>query len=301
MNRPKDLHRLDVFHLTAKNKSFTKAAEGLNISGSMVSQHISKLENQLDIKLFNRSTRLVRLTEAGRLLYQASQDVFDRLEVAVSNIDDVKFEPSGVIRISAQSNFAMLYLIPLMNEFSQRFPDIGFDLLLDDQVQDLRQQSIDISFTVGEIENSDYYAIKLQEFELLICASPDYLLNREIPKTLEDLKNHSCILLSTLKNMNVWSFYNPDAELESVYIRSKTTTNSGQALEALARSGAGIAILPDLFAANALQNGSLIKLLPDYYSEKLCVYAVYHQQLHRTSFTIRCFIEFIEDAMKNSG
>lgn len=297
MKLPKDLHRLDVFNLTAEHGSFTKAAQALDISASMVSQHISKLETQLETKLFNRSTRVVRLTESGRLLYTASQDVFRRLEAALSNIDEVKQVPRGNIRINTQSNFAEIYLIPLLKQFSQNFPEVGFELIISDDVKDLRQESIDISFTVGQIENSDYYATRLNEFGLTICASPKYLEGKKHPKVLADLKDHDCILLSVLKDKNSWSFYNAKDELETIYLSTKAFTNSGIALKSMVESGLGIARIPDFIVRKSIDEGSLVELLPDYYSHRLSIYAVYHQQLHDSSFTIRSFVKFVKERL----
>lgn len=300
MIRTYALHRLDVFYEVAQTGSFSQAALALNISGSMASQHISKLERQLDVKLFHRNTRVVRLTEAGKILYQASDEVFDRLNRARNTIDEVQRTPRGLIRISSQSNFAELYLIPLLAEFQAMHKAVSFDLNIDDQVLDLREKAIDVSFTVGRVQDSDYYATKLMGFDLILCASPDYLKRHTTPTRLDQLLEHTVIGINTVKEGSHISFYNAQGQLESVPISKAAQTNSGLALKAMLCSGIGCATIPDFIVRDKLKSGELVQFLSDYTLPNMGIYAVCNQQLKKESYTVRSFVRFMRTAMKDN-
>jgi DNA-binding transcriptional LysR family regulator len=234
-------------------------------------------------------------------LFAASQEIFSRMEQVISSIDEAQKKPRGSIRISVQSNFAVLYLIPIINEFCQIYPEIGFDLNIDDKVEDLRQQQIDISFTVGEIEDSAYYSLPLKKFTRIPCGAIAYLEKAGTPTRLEDFQNHRFVSLSLLKNQNTLSLFNAAGVEETVYLNSSIQASSGLALAELLKSGSGLAVMPSFIVEDLINEGKLRRVLPGYYSREYGVFAVYHQKLQQSSYTIRSFIQFVQDAMTAHG
>ena len=293
MNPLKLPHRIDVFHYTVKFGSFTQAADFMNLTSSMVSQHVAKLEDELDAKLLNRTTRRLSLTTAGEHLYQASRDIFDRLEEALTEIHQIQSEPAGRVVVNSQSDFGAKFIIPLAHKFMQMYPKIIIEIQLDDEVRDLQQNQIDVSFTLGRLKDSNYRAVKLGDFETILCASKHYLKKYGHPKVLNDLHNHQYILMSAIYNPRKWTFYGPDNQSEKITLKAGIMTNNSQGLQAFVNAGAGIAILPDIFIQDSLKSGDLLRVLPQYSLPAQGVYAVYNDRI-RLPFCVRTFIDFIK-------
>lgn len=292
-------HRIDVFHQTVIHHSFAQAAKSLNISTSMVSQHIAKLESELGTKLFNRTTRIISLTPAGEKLSKAAANIYDVLDNVLSDIHQIQNEPSGKITINSQSDFGVTRLIPLTNTFLQRYPRVSVDINLDDKVQDLTRQKIDVSFRLGKLQDSNYHAIKLGEFDTILCASAQYVAKHGYPKQVQDLKNHPFISLSILPNADRWVFTSSDNSTESVTLNSTVSTNSSRGLQAFVAEDMGYAIIPDFIIDDKLKNGQFVRILPKYCIPTFGIYAVYHERV-RLPFAVRSFINHVKQGMKKT-
>jgi DNA-binding transcriptional LysR family regulator len=293
-------HRLDVFYLTARHGSFTQAANVLDITSSMVSQHVAKLEDELGAKLLNRTTRRLSLTLAGEQLFNTCRDVFDRLDQGLSEIHQIQSEPAGHVVVNAQTDFGEKYIIPLSYKFMQIYPKITVDIQLDDEVRDLQQNQIDVSFTLGKLRDSNYRAIKLGDFETILCASSGYLKKHTQPNVLSDLHNHHYVLMSAINNPRKWAFRGPGNTTEKITLSGGIMTNSSQGLQAFVKAGAGIAILPEIFIRDSLRSGDLKRVLPQHCLPAQGIYAVYSDR-QRLPFCVRTFIDFIKKEYKNDA
>ena len=293
-------HRLDIFHYIVKYNSFTHAAEKLGLSPSMVSQHIAKLESELNVKLLNRTTRLIALTPSGEKLFAATTQVFEILDSSLSEINKIQNEASGHLVINSQSDFAEKCLITLANQFREKYPRVSIDINLDDQVQDLVQQHIDISFTLGVLRDSNYHAIKLGGFETILCASAEYAKRHKLPKILSELSQHNFIQLSVLKNPNKWTFIDSNNQREKVILEGNISTNSSRGLQAFVRESAGIAAIPDFIIEDELDSKEFVRVLPQYSVPALGVFAVYNDRV-RLPFVVRSFIKHVQEGVASSA
>ena len=293
-------HRLDVFHHIAKYNSFTRAAQKLALSPSMISQHVAKLEAHLGVKLLNRTTRIIALTPSGEKLFAATTQMFETLDSALSDIHQIKNEPTGRIVINSQSDFGEKCLIPLANQFRLKYPHVSIDISLDDQVQDLIEQHIDVSFSLGTLRDSNYHAIKLGQFDTVLCASARYAKDNSLPQSLDELQQHNFIQLSVLKNPKKWTFVNQNKQKETIKLDGDISTNSSRGLQAFVREDSGIAAIPDFIIAEELKRKELVRVLPQYSVPALGIYAVYNDRV-RLPFVVRTFVNYVQKGMNSSS
>lgn len=290
-------HRLDVFHCVVQLQSFSKAADALGLTSSMVSQHIAKLEKEVGARLFNRTTRLIALTQAGERLFKASESVFTNLEQALSDIHAFQHELSGTITVNAQSDFGARCLIPLVMQFMQQHPKVMIDVILDDEIRDHAQHGIDLSLTIGQLNDSSYHAVKLGEVTPLLCVSRHYLECHKAPKTLKQAKRCDHVALGLLHQPHSWVFFDKKKQRHLINFNQGKVVHSSQALYAFVKAGAGLGVLLDFIARDDLQKGELVHLLPEYSLSSVGLYAIYQNREHLPA-RIRTLLEFLKVEIK---
>lgn len=295
MNKPYLPHRLDVFYLTVQLQSFRKAAQALDLTSSMVSQHIAKLEAEVGARLLNRTTRLLALTPAGERLHQACQQLFPHLEQALDEIYTLQNQLSGYIYINAQTDFGARCVIPLAVQFMQQHPKVDVQVILDDQRRDHIEHKLDMSIVLGKLHDSSYHAVKLGETEPLLCANPDLLKRQGMPEDLVASRNLPHVSLSILEQ-RAWVFYQQQQK-QVVNYPIGTAVSSSQALHAYISAGAGIGVLLDFIAQEQLQKGELVQLFPEWRIPKVGIYALYTNRQHLPE-RVRCFINFLKENMQ---
>ena len=186
----KNMH---LFVEVAKASSFRRAAEVLGIPNSTVSRRIAEMELDVGLRLFNRSTRRVELTEGGRLYFENCKRIIQEAELARQELSDFQTQPSGVIRASIPVDFSVIYLSPLLAEFSRLYPRIHFDLNLTPNQADLVSDPVDIAIRMGPPKDQSLIARPIARIETLLAASPDYLRQRGMPVQAQDLQAHDCL------------------------------------------------------------------------------------------------------------
>jgi DNA-binding transcriptional LysR family regulator len=248
----------------------------------------------------NRTTRLIALTPSGEKLFAATTQMFETLNSALADIHQLQNEPSGQIVINSQSDFGEKCLIPLANQFRLKYPRVSIEISLDDQVQDLVEQHIDVSFSLGTLRDSNYHAIKLGQFDTVLCASARYAKEHSLPQILAELRQHNFIQLSVLKNPKKWTFVDQDNQKETIKLDGDISTNSSRGLQAFVRENSGIAAIPDFIIAEELKRKTLVRVLPQYSVPALGVYAVFNDRV-RLPFVVRSFIEYVQKGMKSSS
>ena len=287
------MDRIDAMRafITVVNEgSFTRAAERLDMSPQLVSKYVSQLEQHLGVRLLNRTTRSLHLTEAGTNYHPRAQQVLDDIDDMESQTGDLQAEASGLLRISAPVSFAIRHMAPLLSQFQQAHPNVGIDLQLNDRKVDVIEEGFDLALRIGHLKSSSMIAKKIAPIRLAMCASPAYLQQHGIPQRLEDLKEHSYLHysyteLNASQPVHRW--------LQSNGQGSKMISNNGDVLVEAAIAGAGIALQPTFISGAAIKEGKLQVILPEHEPEPFGLYAVYaHRQLLASK--VRSFIDFID-------
>ncbi|MGB1091780.1 MAG: LysR substrate-binding domain-containing protein, partial [Oceanobacter sp.] len=275
--------------------SFTQAAERLETSPQLVSKYVSQLEQHLGVRLLNRTTRRVHLTEAGQSYAERAERLLDELDDLENQLGDMQTRARGLLRISAPVSFATQHMGQLLVDFQNAHPEVGIDLQLNDRKVDILEEGFDIALRIGHLKSSSLIAKRIAPVKLAMLASPQYLQQNGTPQTLENLKEHRYLKYSYMDND---AAEEPQQQLDksrdaSTFRSNLFQSNNGDVLIQAAIAGAGIALQPTFIAWQAMAEGKLIPILEDHTPEPLGLYVVYaHRQLLPSK--VRCFIDFID-------
>ncbi|NWN92207.1 LysR family transcriptional regulator [Marinobacter adhaerens] len=284
------MDRLDAmraFVTVVSEGAFTRAAEKLDMSPQLVSKYVSQLEDHLGVRLLNRTTRRLHLTEAGASYHQRAQQVLHDIEDMECQVGDLQTEARGLLRISAPVSFAIRHMAPLLSEFQKAHPGVGIDLQVD-----VVEEGFDVVLRIGHLKSSSLIARRIAPIRMAVCASPEYLQKNGTPKHLEDLQGHrylrySYIELDSSQPLHRWLQNNGQNDSNGL------TSNNGDVLVEAAIAGAGIALQPTFISGPAIKEGKLQVILQEYEPEPMGLYAVYaHRQLLASK--VRSFIDFID-------
>ncbi|MFZ6742329.1 LysR family transcriptional regulator [Undibacterium sp. JH2W] len=286
-----DLNSLTIFAAVVEAGSFTAAADRLDVAKAKISVQINRLERQLGLSLFTRTTRQMALTDAGRHLHEQCQPLLSGLRDALTQVGSQQGELTGLLRLSASVSHATLAIAPAVAEFSRLHPQLSIDMRTGDRISDLVADGIDLSFRMGWLRDSSQRAIKLGEFQQYIVAAPCYLKKHGTPKIPEDLREHRWIALSLLPTPLTWKISDANGNVHSLHMKSRMQVDSPTALLALLQSGAGISAMEELSSTAAIKAGKLQRLLPGYELPRGGVYAVLPPGRHIPA-KVRAFIDF---------
>jgi len=273
-------------------QSFTQASERLGISKALVSKYVGEVERQLGIRLFNRTTRQLSLTEAGRRYYEEAVILLEQFSSMVDNVTDEQTRPKGILRVSAPVNFGESKLSALLPKFSQRYPKLKLEIILTNSAIDMVEEGIDVRLRIGGVDDSSMIARHINTFPLVLTASPTYLERSGIPTDPEQLSQHLCIIDSNFRIGKRWPFIAPHGTSSSVNVEASITVNSPLAVAKIAIAGGGIAMTPDFIVEQAIAEGSLRRLLSEYTCMEFGLFAIYPHRKYVAKKT-RCFIDFM--------
>lgn len=293
-----ELKRVGVFTRVVEAQSFSEAARQLGVAKSAVSKQIALLEKEVGVRLFNRSTRRLSLTEAGEIYYRHSAEIVSRAQIAMHELREYQNQPTGTLRVSSPVSFGVERLAPVIKELRCLYPQLKIDLQLDDKVVNMVEEGIDLAIRIGWLQDSNLVAKRLCESPVLLFASPEYLAKFGTPKHPQDLTSHNWISLSLLSSPLRWQF-SRDGVLENVQLQSDVKTNSVDAAVALAKNGLGISALAKYKLYEEFENGSLLPVLADWQLPSLGIYAVYPHREHLPA-KVRIFMEFLEKNCTNT-
>lgn len=283
---------LTVFLAVAKADSFAAAATQLGLSRAMVSKHIQTLEKRLGVRLMNRTTRQLGLTDAGRSLRVRVERILADLEAAESEVASDTLEPRGLLRLSAPVSFGARHVAPALAAFLEEHRDLRADLVLDDRVVDLVAEGFDLAVRVGRLQDSSLMARKLAPCRLAVVAAPSYLAARGRPTRPIDLVRHDCLGYAYAAERNVWRFVGVGGENETVSVDGTLRANNGDALIQAAVAGAGIALLPTFICGDEIRRGSITCVLDGWTPSDIAVNAV-HPHTRHVPAKVRRFIDFL--------
>lgn len=292
MRSPVDLSRLEVFLAVAQTHGFTTAAERLGATKAMVSQQISRLEAEVGMSLFNRTTRRVTLTDAGQHLYERALPLVRDLTTVLDEIGGDDRSLTGTLRITSSDDYVEAELGAQLARFADLHPRLTIDLVTSDEVLDLAGEGLDVAIRTGWLRDSTLHAVRLRGLQQYVVASPGFLAQSRACHQPADLQELPWIALTRLRAPLTWHFVQGRRQ-RSVRVSSRIRTGSTAAALALARAGAGATVLADFMVANALQDGSLVRLLPDWSLPEGGVYAVYPATRHVPS-RVRALLDFLK-------
>ncbi|HEY8506954.1 MAG TPA: LysR family transcriptional regulator [Steroidobacteraceae bacterium] len=292
--RREDLAGLTAFVAVAEKKSFTAAAAHLGISSSAVSHAVRDLEARLGLRLLNRSTRSVNLTEAGERYFARVLPALRELAQAAEGLDDLRSTPSGLLRINVSRPAYQAVLARRLNEFHRLHPQVQLELVIDDTLTDIVAAGCDAGIRLGETLQQDMVAIPVSApLELVICASREYFEQHPIPSTPSDLRDHACIAFRYPSSGKIYNWELERDGQEVVFEPSAwVVTNDAAAMLDLVRSGAGLACVLSHMVAEDLQRGTLIRVLADW-CPPFPGYFLYHSSHRHVPAKLRAFIDFL--------
>jgi DNA-binding transcriptional LysR family regulator len=255
---------------------------------------VAALESDLGVRLLQRTTRSLTLTEAGRgYVIHASRILADLAE-ADQSVSQMQAAPRGRLRVNAPMSFGYLHLAPAIPDFLVRYPDLSIELTMNDRFVDLVDEGFDMAVRIGSLADSSLVARRLAPIRRAVCASPDYLAARGTPTSPDDLQAHDCIGYTAVAQPQEWRFIDADGRPRPVAITGRLCANNGDAIRAAALGGAGIAYMPTFIVGADLQNGGLSKILDAFVPQDMTLNAVYPHARH-LSPKVRAFVDFLAE------
>jgi DNA-binding transcriptional LysR family regulator len=287
------LTSMRVFCAVVDNGSFAAAAGKLALSRAMVTKHVMHLENHLNIRLLNRTTRRLSLTEAGAGYYERCTQILNELEDAEAQARQASAEPRGTLRVNAPYSFATAHIAPFLPEFLASHPDLKLDITLNDRFVDLIEEGFDVAIRIaGTLPESTLVARKLAPCRMVVCGSPEYFQRHGKPGTPAELERHNCLCYSVSASQGNWTFMCAEGRKYVVKANGNIRANSGDTLRSATLSGTGVMLLPSFVVGEELNDGRLQAVLTDCQTQELSVYAVYPSRRH-LSAKVRAFVEFL--------
>lgn len=273
--------------------SFVSAAQRLHSSKAAISRYIQDLETYLGVRLLQRSTRRLSLTEAGKSYYQRTKEILADLDHADNSIGASNSSLVGHIRINAPLTFGTRYLAPLWAEFLATYPAITLDVELNDRRVDLLEEGFDLAIRIGNLADSSLVSRRLANGYAIVCAAPEYIRQHGTPEIPEDLMEHAVISYSYLPTGDIWHFEsNQTGEQRAVTVKPRMHTNNGDTIRAVVLGGQGVALQPAFMVSPDIQAGNLVSLLPEWSGPKFGIHAVYPSRKH-LSLKVKTLIDYL--------
>jgi DNA-binding transcriptional LysR family regulator len=286
------LNGMRVFAQVVEAKSFSAAAEKLGMSKSLASRHVSGLERSLSVKLLNRSTRKLSLTDAGALFYEHCARIVQEAEFAAERLGRTQSEPAGLVKVTAAQAFAVRHVLPALPDFYRKYPKIRVKLSCSNRALDLGGEGFDVGIRVSFDPAPDLVARKLAANRSVLCASPAYLEGRGTPRRIEDLARHDCVLFPPLAPNGRWTLRR-NGRKYPIQVAGVLETDEMEAVRAAVAAGLGIGILPLYMAGDALREGQLVPVLREYrVVPESAIYLVYLPNATLPS-RVRALIDFL--------
>src|SRR5579883_853027 len=282
-----------VFAAVIEAGGFSRAAQRLGLSRAAISKHVLQLEQRLGARLLERTTRRVNATAAGRRFYEQCRRILLELEEAERAASDLHNEPKGELRVIAPTNFGLSEIGTAITDFCIAFPRLRINLTLNDRVTDPMEGGYDIAISVGMPRgtSASLVARKLNTSRRILCAAPDYLNRRGMPKIPEDLAGHDCLSYSYIAEPDEWHLIGAEGA-RVVKVTGPIVTSHREVLRTAAVRGLGIAYGPIVFFRQDLDQGRLVQVLPDYRLPEATIYAVFPAN-RQLSAKVKVFNEFM--------
>lgn len=295
-----DVSVLQLFVDVVKQGSFAAVARDRNLDPSSVSRAIAGLEDELGIRLLQRTTRQLSPTESGKTYFERIEPLVEEIQQATDIATDVSGQPKGTLRVTASASFGLKCIVPYLPEFQRLYPELIVDLLLTDAVIDLFAERIDVAVRLGLLADSTLIAQQLMQTSYTVCGSPNYLRRSHSLKHPTDLARHNCLLFPLAGFRSRWIFKDRSGELSEIPVRGQTVISSAIALQQCAIAGMGLALLPNWLIDADLRAGTLVRVFPEYAVTatdfSTAAWLVYPSRAY-IPLKVRIFIEFLKQSI----
>lgn len=291
------LTALQVFRNVAELNGFAQAGRRLGLSAPAVSKNVAELEAHLGVRLINRTTRRMALTEEGRIYLEHVVRVLDGLAEADRALGPSRSEPTGTLRVSAPLTVTLTRLSPLIPDFLARHPDVSLDLHLDDRRVDIVREGYDLAIRgTDSLEDTSLIARKLTVMPHVLCAAPAYFEAAGRPVVPDDLKRHNCVQFTLSQHADLWTFQK-DGRVERIAMDGRYKVSSSLAVRDALHAGFGISLIPLPYVADDLREGRLLPALEDWRAPETTLYAVYPSRRYLAP-KLRVFLDFVVEAFR---
>jgi DNA-binding transcriptional LysR family regulator len=281
----------EVFFNVVEANGFSAAARRLQTTPASVSRRVKALEQRLGVRLLQRTTRKLSLTEAGEQYFREGRTLLHELDNLEQTLSASAREPRGELRIVAPMSFGQRRLAPLVARFAALHDKLRVTLLLEDRETDLFDEAVDVAIRIGYPTDSSLVARAIGPVPRFACASPGYLERRGSPASPVDLLHHDCLHYNLIPEREEWTFLGDEGE-QTVAITGSFCSNNGDVLAEAAMQGLGITLLPDFIVESALADGRLVRVLQDYERSPLTLFALYPSRRHVPA-KMRSFLDYL--------
>ncbi len=275
-----DLARIRAFVQVFDSGGFSAAARQHGRSKALLSKYVTDLEDYLGVRLMNRTTRKLSLTEAGDHYYREASQLLAQLDELDQSVAEQTSEPRGLLRVSAPRNFGEMTLAPAIFAFMQKYPQVSIDLRLEDRYVDLVEESVDVALRISSLVDSSLIARKIADMRLVCVASPDLVATHGLPASPDALRTIPCIVDINMQTQANWRFLDDAGRTLSIHVDGRVRINSPLAARQAAQAGLGVAMLPSYLADGALRDGTLVSLLEKWLPTGQTLHAVYPHRRH---------------------
>ena len=288
---PNAFQEMAVFSKVVAAGSLSAAARELGLSPALISRRLAGLEARLGVRLINRTTRSLRLTDEGAGYYDTCTRVLAEIEEADAAVSAGRVEPQGALKVAMPASFGHQHLAPLIPEFASRYPQVRLALSLSDRNVNVIEEGFDLAIRIAHLEDSSLAARRLAPNRRVVCASPAYLERHGTPRTPQDLAQHNCLTANDFV-MN-WDYKEPDGRPGSVRVSGRYACDNWEVLREWALAGMGVALKSTWDVYRHIEDGSLVSVCPGYtFGSDVAIYAVYPHRRFLPAKT-RVFIEFL--------
>ncbi len=289
------MDELDVFVTVVEARGFSAAAKRLGSTPAAVSRRIKSLEQRLGVRLLQRTTRTLKLTEAGELYYREVSRLLGDLKTVEQQLDEVTGQATGELRIVAPMSFGQRRLASVVAQFALLHPKLRVTLRLEDRETDIVSEGLDLAVRIAYLNDSSLVARPIARVPRYFCASPGYLEKRGTPQSPGELLQHDCLHYNIISEREEWTFAGTEGD-ESLMIKGVFCSNNGEVLAEAAMQGLGITVLPDFIVEEALSDGRLVRILEDHERSPLTLFVLYPSRQHVPAKT-RLFIDYMLDQL----
>jgi DNA-binding transcriptional LysR family regulator len=290
------LHLMSVYVAVVDAEGFAGGARKLHMSPPAVTRAVAALEERLGVRLLNRTTRYVRVTEAGQKYYEDAKRIIALADEADDAALGINAEPRGQLTVTASVLFGRMYVMPGIVEYLCRYPAVEINALFVDRVVNMLEEGIDVAICIGDLPDSSYRALRVGSVRRVLCASPDYLAKHGIPQVPDDLPNHNIILARGLNPANEMRFAR-DGQALAVKLQPMLSVSDNDSAAGAAMAGLGITRLLNYQIAEPLRAGKLKIVLSEFESASVPVH-ILHREGRHSSAKIRSFVDMMAERLR---
>lgn len=295
-----NLNEILVFMAVVDEGSFVAGGRAMGLTRSAAGKSVSRLEDRLGVRLLNRTTRTLSLTDEGRLFYERGMQILAAVDDAESSMAGRTGTPRGLLRLTVPDAFGRLVILPLLRKYLETWPDIQIEVSFTDRQADIIEEGFDLAIRIGGT-NSDTRLVSrvVAKYKAMLCASPSYIAAHGEPLDVDSLANHDCLIFSSRNRRQSWLVRDDEGRWIKAPGRSRLRLDSGEAIRDAAVSGLGIGFLPDFLVAGDLAAGRLQQVLPDLEFEQVNIVTIYPTK-RLLEPRVRGFIDLMVEELSNA-